>query len=145
MRSKFADTVTILYLLAFACAVAYAHFAPDLFAGVSAVLLTLPWIEYFPGIGLFGAAALNALIIYLAFAGIVGWISPTGPRKARPVDRLRRDPHQPGERNGGLRFAHPSYNNFPSDLILRSAPLRASRRRRFGSSFETRPLGRSSG
>ena len=35
-------------------------------------------------------------------SGYPGWVSPTGPRKTRPDDRLRRNP--PIEKNGGLRY-----------------------------------------
>jgi hypothetical protein len=70
MRSKFAAIGAILYLLAFACASAYPLFDHRTFAGLFAVLLALPWIDYFPSAWLLGAIALNALIIYFLLAAL---------------------------------------------------------------------------
>ena len=123
MRSRIAGTATILYLLAFACAAVYPHFKPDQFAGVFVVMLALPWIEYFPTVGLFGAAALNALIIYSVFAAIVGWIARIEAKRSREAVWARLD--------------------ISSDLILRSALLRASRRTRFGRLLRDAAFGRS--
>jgi hypothetical protein len=65
MRSRFAAIGAILYLAVFACAAAYPLFDHSTFAGLAAVLLGLPWIDYLPSGWLLGAIALNALIIYL--------------------------------------------------------------------------------
>jgi hypothetical protein len=68
MRSTFAAIGAILYLVAFACASAYPLFDHRTFAGLAAVLLGLPWIDYLPSGWLLGAIALNALIIYFVLA-----------------------------------------------------------------------------
>jgi hypothetical protein len=68
MRSKFAATATALYLLIFALASAYPLFDHRTFAGLAAVLLGLPWIDYLPSKWFLAAIALNAAIIYLFFA-----------------------------------------------------------------------------
>jgi hypothetical protein len=68
MRSKLAAIGAILYLVAFACASAYPLFDHRTFAGLAAVLLGLPWIDYLPSGWLLGAIALNALIIYFVLA-----------------------------------------------------------------------------
>jgi hypothetical protein len=68
MRSRFAAIGAAIYLLAFACAAAYPLFDHRTFAGLAAVLLGLPWIDYFPSGWLLAAIALNALIIYLLLA-----------------------------------------------------------------------------
>jgi hypothetical protein len=70
MRSRFAAIGAILYLVAFACASAYPLFDHRTFAGLAAVLLGLPWIDYLPSGWLLGAIALNALIIYFLLAGL---------------------------------------------------------------------------
>jgi hypothetical protein len=70
MRSKFAAIGTILYLLVFACASAYTLFDHRTFAGLAAVLLGLPWIDYIPSRWFLGAIALNALIIYFVLAAL---------------------------------------------------------------------------
>jgi hypothetical protein len=70
MRSKFAAGGAILYLVAFACASAYPLFDHRTFAGLAAVLLGLPWIDYLPSGWLLGAIALNALIIYFLLAAL---------------------------------------------------------------------------
>jgi hypothetical protein len=58
----------MIYLVAFACASAYPVFDHSTFAGLPAVLLALPWIDYVPSTWLLGAIALNALIIYLVLS-----------------------------------------------------------------------------
>jgi len=68
MRSRFAAIGVILYLLVFACASAYPLFDHRTFAGLAAVLLGLPWIDYLPSGWFLGAIALNALIIYFPLA-----------------------------------------------------------------------------
>jgi hypothetical protein len=68
MRSGFAAIGAMIYLVAFACASAYPLFDHSTFAGLPAVLLALPWIDYLPSRWLLGAIALNALIIYLVLA-----------------------------------------------------------------------------
>jgi hypothetical protein len=70
MRSKFAAIGAILYIVAFACASAYPLFDHRTFAGLAAVLLGLPWIDYLPSGWLLGAIALNVLIIYFLLAAL---------------------------------------------------------------------------
>ncbi len=70
MRSKFAAAGAILYLLIFACAFAYPLFDHRTFAGLAAVLLGLPWIDYIPSSWFLGAIALNAVIIYFLLAAL---------------------------------------------------------------------------
>jgi hypothetical protein len=70
MRSRFAAIGAILYLVAFACASTYPLFDHRTFAGLAAVLLGLPWIDYLPSGWLLGAIALNALIIYFVLAAL---------------------------------------------------------------------------
>jgi hypothetical protein len=70
MRSRFAVIGAVLYLIAFACAAAYPLFDHRTFAGLPAVLLGLPWIDYVSSSWLLGAIALNALIIYLMLAAL---------------------------------------------------------------------------
>jgi len=70
MRSRFAAMGAMLYLVVFACAAAYPLFDHRTFAGLAAVLLGLPWIDYLPSGWFLGAIALNALIIYLLLAAL---------------------------------------------------------------------------
>jgi hypothetical protein len=70
MRSRLATIGAMIYLVAFACASAYPHFDHNTFAGLPAVLLGLPWIDYLPSGWLLGAIALNALIIYFLLASL---------------------------------------------------------------------------
>jgi len=70
MRSRFAAIGAIIYLLVFACAAAYPLFDHRTFAGLPAVLLGLPWIDYISSSWLLGAIALNALILYLLLAAL---------------------------------------------------------------------------
>jgi hypothetical protein len=65
MRSRFAAIGALIYLLVFVCASAYPLFDHRTFAGLAAVLLGLPWIDYLPSKWFLAAIALNALIIYL--------------------------------------------------------------------------------
>jgi len=60
----------MIYLLVFACAAAYPLFDHSTFAGLPAVLLGLPWIDYIPSSWFLGAIALNALIIYFVLAAL---------------------------------------------------------------------------
>jgi hypothetical protein len=60
----------LLYLFVFACAAAYPLFDHRTFAGLPAVLLGLPWIDYIPSGWFPGAIALNALTIYIALAAL---------------------------------------------------------------------------
>ena len=60
MRSKLAAIGATIYLVTFACAAAYPLFDHSTFAGLPAVLLGLPWIDYLPSGWLSGAIALNA-------------------------------------------------------------------------------------
>ena len=70
MRSRFAAIGAMIYLLVFACAAAYSLFDHRTFAGLAAVLLGLPWIDYLPSGWLLCAIALNALIIYFVLAAL---------------------------------------------------------------------------
>ena len=70
MRSRFAAMGAILYLLVFACATAYPLFDHRSFAGLPAVLLGLPWIDYIPSSWLLAAIALNALAIYVLLVAL---------------------------------------------------------------------------
>jgi len=70
MWSRFAAIGAIIYLLVFACAAAYPLFDHRTFAGLPAVLLGLPWIDYISSSWLLGAIALNALILYLLLAAL---------------------------------------------------------------------------
>jgi hypothetical protein len=70
MLSKFGAAGAVLYLLVFACASAYPLFDHRTFAGLPAVLLGLPWIDYLPSKWFLVAIALNALIIYLLLAAL---------------------------------------------------------------------------
>lgn len=64
MRSRLAVIGAMIYLAVFACASAYPLFDHTTFAGLPAVILALPWIDYLPSGWLLGAVALNTLIIY---------------------------------------------------------------------------------
>ena len=75
MRSRLAMTAAALYLLAFACAAAYPLFDHRTFAGLAAVLLALPWIDYLPSAWLPAAVALNAAIVYFIAAALSFLIS----------------------------------------------------------------------
>ena len=68
MWSKLAAGGAALYLLVFASACAYPLFDRRTFAGLPAVLLGLPWIDYLPSEWFPAAIALNAVIIYLLLA-----------------------------------------------------------------------------
>jgi hypothetical protein len=68
MRSRLAVFATALYLLTFICAIAYPLFDHRTFAGLFAILLALPWIDYLPSGWLLAAVALNAAIIYVVAA-----------------------------------------------------------------------------
>jgi len=68
MRSRFAAIGAILYLLLFACASAYPLFDHRTFSGLPAVLMGVPWIDFIPSSWLWGAIALNALVIYVVLA-----------------------------------------------------------------------------
>jgi hypothetical protein len=70
MRSRFAAMGAGLYLFAFACASAYPLFDRSTFAGLPAVLLGWPWIDYVPSGWLPGAIALNAATIYFLLAAV---------------------------------------------------------------------------
>jgi hypothetical protein len=75
MRSKLPIAAVALYLLAFLCAAAYPLFDHRTFAGLAAVILALPWIDYLPSAWLPAAVALNAAIIYLIAATLSFLIS----------------------------------------------------------------------
>jgi hypothetical protein len=69
MYSKLAIAGVAIYLIAFASAASYPHFDHSTFSGVFAVLLALPWIDYFPS-QMPAAVALNALIIYVVLTAL---------------------------------------------------------------------------
>jgi hypothetical protein len=78
MRSRFAAIAALLYLAVFGCAAAYPLFDHRTFAGLPAVMLGLPWIDYLSSKWLLVAIALNALIIYVVLAALsflVSWLS----------------------------------------------------------------------
>ena len=68
MRSRLAIIGAMIYLLLFACAYAYTLFDHRTFAGLAAVLLGLPWIDYLPSEWFLAAIGLNTAIIYLFLA-----------------------------------------------------------------------------
>jgi hypothetical protein len=70
MRSRLGAVGASIYLLGFACAAAYPLFDHRTFAGLPAVLLGLPWIDYFSTEWFLVAIALNALIIYFLLAAL---------------------------------------------------------------------------
>jgi hypothetical protein len=82
MRSKFAAITTALYLLTFALASAYPLFDRRTFAGLAAVLLGLPWIDYLPSEWFLAAIALNAAAIYLLLAAAASLYSLLRRRRA---------------------------------------------------------------
>jgi hypothetical protein len=59
----------------FAGAAAYPLFDHRTFAGLPAVLLGLPWIDYLPSQWLLAAIALNACIVYFLLAALSFLIS----------------------------------------------------------------------
>jgi hypothetical protein len=75
MWSRAGAIGALLYLLVFACAAAYPLLDHRTFAGLPAVLLGLPWIDYVPSGWFLGAIALNALTIYVALAGLAFLLS----------------------------------------------------------------------
>lgn len=82
MRSRFAAIGALIYLLLFAGASAYTLFDHRTFAGLAAVLLGLPWIDYLPSEWFLAAIALNAAIIYLFLAAAASLYSfLQGPRR----------------------------------------------------------------
>jgi hypothetical protein len=70
MRSRLGAIGAIIYLVVFACAAAYPLFDHRTFAGLPAVLLGLPWIDYISTEWSLAAIALNALIIYCGLASL---------------------------------------------------------------------------
>jgi hypothetical protein len=75
MRSKIGAAGAAIYLLLFACAAAYPLFDHRTFSGMAAVLMGLPWIDYFPSSWFLGAIALNAILIYLVLAAVAWLVS----------------------------------------------------------------------
>jgi hypothetical protein len=75
MRSRLGAAGAAIYLLLFTCAAAYPLFDHGTFAGMVAVLMGLPWIDYIPGSLFLGAIALNAILIYLALTAIASLVS----------------------------------------------------------------------
>lgn len=57
-----------LYLLVFLAAAIYPWFDHRTFAGLAAVLLGWPWIDYFPSSLFLVAVLLNAIVIYVVLA-----------------------------------------------------------------------------
>jgi hypothetical protein len=71
MLSRLGSIGATIYLLVFACASAIPLFDHRTFAGLPAVLLGLPWIDYLPSNKWFLVGiALNALIIYSVLAAL---------------------------------------------------------------------------
>ena len=68
MWSRTAGIGVGLYLLAFLCAAIYPWFDHRTFSGLPAVLLALPWVDYFPSSLLLVAIFLNTVIIYVVLA-----------------------------------------------------------------------------
>jgi hypothetical protein len=68
MWSKTAAIAASLYLLVFLCAAIYPLFDPRTFSGLAAVMLGLPWVDYFPGSLFLLAILFNAVIIYAVLA-----------------------------------------------------------------------------
>jgi hypothetical protein len=68
LRPKIALIGVILYLLAFVCACLYPLFDHRTFAGLVAVILAWPWIDYLPSAALPLAVLLNTIIIYALLA-----------------------------------------------------------------------------
>jgi hypothetical protein len=68
VRSKIAAIGAGFYLLAFVCASIYPMLDRRTFAGLAAVLLAWPWIDYLPSAWLLLAIALNTIIIYVLLA-----------------------------------------------------------------------------
>ncbi|HEX9449433.1 MAG TPA: hypothetical protein VF920_15705 [Dongiaceae bacterium] len=66
--SKMAATGTSFYLLAFVCASLYPLIDHSTFAGLAAILLGWPWIDYLPSRALPLAIILNAICIYVILA-----------------------------------------------------------------------------
>jgi hypothetical protein len=64
MRSRLAAIGTGLYLLAFGCSSIYPVFDRRTFAGLIAVLLGWPWVDYLPSAWFPLTIALNAIIIF---------------------------------------------------------------------------------
>jgi hypothetical protein len=75
MRSRLGAAGAIIYLLVFACAATYPLFDHRTFAGLPAVLLGLPWIDYISTEWFLVAIALNALIIYCVLAALSSLVS----------------------------------------------------------------------
>ena len=78
MRSRMGAAGAAIYLLLFACAAAYPLFDHRTFAGLAAVLMGLPWIDYIPSSWLLAAIALNTMLIYLFLAAIASLVSFLG-------------------------------------------------------------------
>jgi hypothetical protein len=57
-----------LYLLVFLAAAIYPWFDHKTFAGLAAVMLAWPWIDYFPSSLLLVGVLLNAVVIYVVLA-----------------------------------------------------------------------------
>jgi hypothetical protein len=82
MRSGFATAGAALYLFIFTCASVYPLFDHSTFAGLPAVLLGLPWIDYLPSKWLLLSIALNAAAIYLLLAAVASLYSLLRRRRA---------------------------------------------------------------
>lgn len=80
MWSRSAAIGAGLYLLAFLCAASYPSFDHRTFSGLAAVLLGLPWVDYFPSTLFLLAILLNAVIIYVVLAIISRTLSLIGQR-----------------------------------------------------------------
>jgi ABC-type lipoprotein release transport system permease subunit len=87
MRSRLAVTGAMFYFLLFASAYAYTFFDHRTFAGLAAVLLGLPWIDYLPSEWFLAAIALNTAIIYLLLAVAASLYSLLRRRRAPQTAR----------------------------------------------------------
>jgi len=80
LRSKVAAVVAGLYLLTFISATVYAYFDRSTFSGLPAVMLTWPWVDYFPMtvpniVAVPISALLNAALIYFVLTVLVSLFS----------------------------------------------------------------------
>ena len=83
LKSPIPATGAILYLLAFVAAAIYPYFSRETFAGLAAIMLAWPWIDYLPHwhFALPLAVALNAVTIYCVLAlGVAAFIRDGAPR-----------------------------------------------------------------
>jgi hypothetical protein len=83
LRSKVAVVGASLYILVFIAASLYPLFSREMFAGLPAVMLAWPWIDYWPPSSVFLLIAcplLNAVLIYI-FLAILSFVLSWFPRR----------------------------------------------------------------